>query len=121
MVQHTLEGLGRIDILVNNAGGSFRRPAEVYTQRMWDRQVGLNMTGPFLCSQAVFPSMKQQGGGAIVNIASGAATHGVFRAAEGTGQVTSKTTATVLDTFLPESEREQQPADKPEGDPEDEE
>ena len=78
MVQHTLEELGRIDILVNNAGGSFRKPAEEYTQRMWDRQVGLNMTGPFLCSQAVFPSMKQQGGGAIVNIASGAATHGAW-------------------------------------------
>ena len=58
--------------------------------------------------------------GAAADLA-GAATLGVFRAVEGTGQVISKTTATVLDAFMPEGAQDQPPANKPEGDTEDEE
>jgi len=70
MVEEALRAFGRIDILVNNAGINRRAPPEEFTQEMWDEVVRSNLTSAFLCSQAVFPAMKAQGGGKIVNIGS---------------------------------------------------
>ena len=78
MVRRTVREFGKIDILVNNAGGSYRAPAEEVTAQHWDRMVSLNLRGPFLCSQAAGEVMREQGGGVIVNIASGAATGGAW-------------------------------------------
>jgi len=70
----TLRELGRINVLVNVAGGLEGVPpdAEAVTREDWDRVIALNLTGPFLCCQAVIPHMRAQGGGRIINISSGA-------------------------------------------------
>lgn len=65
---------GKIDILINNAGiNPFILPAELIEEKGWDQVVDVNLKGPFLCCQAVFAQMKDQGGGRIVNISSQAA------------------------------------------------
>ena len=61
---------GRIDALVNNAGTAIFKPLLDTTHEDWSRVIAVNLTGPFLCSQACAPMMLRQGGGSIVNIAS---------------------------------------------------
>jgi len=66
---------GRVDILVNNAGGvlgQVGRAVEEVTESDWQRIFDVNVTGAFLCSQAVAPGMKSAGYGRIINISSGA-------------------------------------------------
>ncbi|HEY8336022.1 MAG TPA: glucose 1-dehydrogenase [Tardiphaga sp.] len=81
MVAATLDQFGRIDILVNNAGISIAAPAETMTLAEWQKVIDVNMTAPFLCAQAVYPAMKDVGGGKIINIASVLATLGAGGAA----------------------------------------
>ena len=59
---------GRIDILVNNAAGNFYAPSESLSENAWKSVIEIDLYGTFFCSQAVFPVMKAQGGGSIVNI-----------------------------------------------------
>ena len=61
---------GRIDALVNNAGIAVFKPMLDTTVEEWQRVLAVNLTGPFIMTQAVAPIMRDQGGGAIVNIAS---------------------------------------------------
>ena len=61
---------GRIDALVNNAGVAVFKPLLQTTAEEWARVIDVNLTGPFLCSQACAPIMLRGGGGSIVNIAS---------------------------------------------------
>ncbi len=71
VVRATADKFGRIDILVNNAGGSgFQCAPEEMRERGWDAVVAINLKGPFLFAQAVFPHMKAQRDGRIVNITS---------------------------------------------------
>ena len=71
MVDAAKAHFGHIDILVNNAGISgSARPALEITLEEWQRTIAVNLTGTFLCSQAVGRQMKHQGGGKIINIAS---------------------------------------------------
>jgi 2-deoxy-D-gluconate 3-dehydrogenase len=70
MVARTLRELGRIDILVNNAGINIRKPPQALDIEEWDSVIRTNLTSAFLCSQAVYPAMKQAGGGKIINIGS---------------------------------------------------
>jgi 2-deoxy-D-gluconate 3-dehydrogenase len=70
MIERTLRELGRIDILVNNAGINIRKPPHALDIEEWDRVIKTNLTSAFLCSQAVYPAMKQAGGGKIINIGS---------------------------------------------------
>lgn len=70
VVQRTLDLFGRIDILVNNAGTLLGKPPESYSLEEWHSIIDTNLTGPFIGAQAVFPEMKRQGGGKIINIAS---------------------------------------------------
>lgn len=58
---------GQIDILINNAGVDRNIPAVDYGEDEWDRIIGTNLKGYFLCSQAVGRRMIAQGGGSIVN------------------------------------------------------
>jgi NAD(P)-dependent dehydrogenase (short-subunit alcohol dehydrogenase family) len=61
---------GRLDALVNNAGIAIFKPLLETTQADWERVLAVNLTGPFLCTQAAAPLMREHGGGAIVNITS---------------------------------------------------
>lgn len=69
-VDEAVEVEGRIDVLVNNAATAIRRPTEELSLADWQRVVDVNLTGTFLCSQAVGRKMLSQRSGALVNIAS---------------------------------------------------
>jgi NAD(P)-dependent dehydrogenase (short-subunit alcohol dehydrogenase family) len=73
LATEALARFGRIDVLVNNAalyGPLQRRPFMEIPVEEWDRVMAVNLRGLFLCARAVFPAMKAQGKGKIVNIAS---------------------------------------------------
>ena len=74
MVQITLKHFGRLDILVNNAAISFAGDLDIPLRR-FDLIMAVNVRAPFLAIRAVVPAMKAEGGGAIVNVSSGAALH----------------------------------------------
>ena len=66
---------GCVHVLVNNAGGvlgQVGRPLEEVTPAEWQAIFDVNVTGAFLCSQAVAPGMKAATSGRIINISSGA-------------------------------------------------
>lgn len=72
VVDHAISRHGRIDALVNNAAIGPLGTVVDTDEAMFDRIVGVNLKGPYLTSRAVIPHMMQAGGGAIVNIGSGA-------------------------------------------------
>lgn len=71
MVQQTVAEFGRIDILVNNAAilGENGHLLEV-SQEVWDRVIGVNLSGVFFCAQAVGKIMAQARRGTIINLSS---------------------------------------------------
>lgn len=77
MVREIEDHYGRIDILVNNAGSMVKRAtlAEM-TEDVWGRVMDVNLKSVYLCSQAVLPMMKRQGGGRIINMTSVSARDG---------------------------------------------
>ncbi|MEO5813860.1 MAG: SDR family oxidoreductase [Gemmatimonadaceae bacterium] len=68
MVAQVKEQHGRIDLLVNNAAGNFYAPSETLSENAWKSVIEIDLYGTFFCSQAVYPVMRGQGGGSIVNI-----------------------------------------------------
>ncbi len=70
VVTDVLTRLGRIDALVNNAGAGVAGDLLTMDLATWDRMLRLNLTGTFLCVQAVLPGMLERGRGSIVNISS---------------------------------------------------
>jgi len=79
MAQAALQAYGRIDILVNNAGLYSALKKKNFMEidpDEWDRVMAVNVKGLFLCVKAVYPAMKQQGKGKIINISSGTALSG---------------------------------------------
>ncbi len=67
-VESALSELGRIDLLVNNAAGNFLVRAAELSPRGWKAVVEIVLTGTFNMSQAVYPAMRDAGGGSIINI-----------------------------------------------------
>lgn len=61
---------GRIDAVVNNAGIAVFKPLLETTYEEWARVLAVNLSGPFLCTQACAPVMLKGGGGSVVNIGS---------------------------------------------------
>ena len=72
-IDDVLARFGRIDVLVNNAAIDHTVSIDEMTIEQWDAVIRTNLRGPFLFSKMVFPVMRGQGGGHIVNVASTAA------------------------------------------------
>ena len=85
LVRQAMDRFGRIDILVNNAAtwqGRDSVPVVELQEEEWDRVLGVNLKGTFLCSRAVAREMIRRGsGGKIINISSVLGKHGVARRA----------------------------------------
>ena len=76
MVAEVLGRCGRLDILINNAGTNIRKPPHDVSLDEWRTVMDANLTSAFLCARAVYPHMKQGGGGKIINIGSLLSTFG---------------------------------------------
>jgi 3-oxoacyl-[acyl-carrier protein] reductase len=70
MVDEAVKKYGRIDILINNAALYPMKSWLEISEEEWDRVLAVNLKGCFICSRAVFPYMKSQGKGKIINISS---------------------------------------------------
>lgn len=71
LIEKTLAEYGRLDYACNNAGiGGASAPTGEYTLEDWNRVIGINLTGVWLCMRYEIPQMLKNGGGAIVNMAS---------------------------------------------------
>jgi NAD(P)-dependent dehydrogenase (short-subunit alcohol dehydrogenase family) len=72
LLEKSLEYFGEVNILVNNAGIMYRTRILDISLEEWEKTVQVNLTGPFLCTRAVLPGMKEKGFGRIINISSSA-------------------------------------------------
>ena len=70
MIDKAVALFGRVDLLYNNAGICTVSEIESMPEEWWDKIFAVNCKGVFLCSKAVIPQMKKQGGGRIINTAS---------------------------------------------------
>jgi NAD(P)-dependent dehydrogenase (short-subunit alcohol dehydrogenase family) len=78
---------GRLDALVNNAGVAVFAPLLQTSDEDWNRVLAVNLSGPFICTKAAVPLMREHGGGAIVNITSISAVRAsTLRSAYGTSK-----------------------------------
>jgi len=80
MAEAVVNKFGRIDVLVNNAAlyGSLNfRPFDQLDEDEWDQVMSVNVKGMWQSCKAVFPAMKEQQSGSIINISSLAATYGM--------------------------------------------
>ena len=68
--KRVVDRFGRIDALVNNAGVAVFKPLLETSFEEWSRVLAVNLSGPFLCTQACAPVMLRNGGGSVVNIGS---------------------------------------------------
>ncbi len=71
MIDAVLERFPGLDILVNNSGVQTWKPLLDVTEEEWDAVIDTNLKGCFLCTQAAARSMRDKGGGCIINVGSG--------------------------------------------------
>src|SRR4029077_10740550 len=77
----------RLDALVNNAGVAVFTPLLETSDADWNRILAVNLSGPFICTKAAVPLMREHGGGAVVNITSISAVRAsTLRSAYGTSK-----------------------------------
>jgi 3-oxoacyl-[acyl-carrier protein] reductase len=81
LVEDVVAKLGRLDGLVNNAGNTQVGPFLDITPDVWDDVIATDLSASFHTCRAAIPHMLEQGGGAIVNIASRLAQMGVTETA----------------------------------------
>ena len=81
MVGRCLEEFGNLDILINNAGIFPVSSVEDMKEEEWDRVIGINLVGAFLCSRAVASKLIEQESGRVISITSGRAFQGAKNAA----------------------------------------
>ena len=79
MAKAAVQNFQRIDVLINNAALASAIPRKQWfeiTEEEWEQVMNVNLKGTFLCCLAVFPYMKEQGKGKMINISSGKALSG---------------------------------------------
>jgi len=64
------QAAGPFDVLINNAAHDLRQPAADVTAQDWRRGLAVNLDPQFLLARALYPGMKQAGGGVIINLSS---------------------------------------------------
>jgi NAD(P)-dependent dehydrogenase (short-subunit alcohol dehydrogenase family) len=69
IIKETVDTFRRIDALINNAGIMIRKPISKLSLAEWNRVIGVNLTGAFLCAKYAAPHLAKQKG-SIINIAS---------------------------------------------------
>jgi NAD(P)-dependent dehydrogenase (short-subunit alcohol dehydrogenase family) len=78
MIAAGLTAFGKIDTLVNNAGdGGPTKPVQEYTEEDWFYTINSCLTSSYMCIRFLVPELIKAGGGAIVNISSGAGRRGL--------------------------------------------
>ncbi|WP_129019782.1 3-hydroxybutyrate dehydrogenase [Edaphocola flava] len=87
MAAHSLERFGVVDILINNAGIQFVSPVEDFPDAKWDAIIDINLNAAFHMTKALWPAMKAQKFGRIINIASA---HGLIASPFKSAYVSSK-------------------------------
>ena len=70
VVAEVTTSLGPVDVLVNNAGVAEAAPLARTDLALWQRHLGVNVTGPFLLTRQVLPDMLERGWGRVINVAS---------------------------------------------------
>lgn len=70
MIEKALNKFGRIDILINNAGQFLEKPILDTTVEDWEKIMGANLKGMFLCTKAVLKGMMERKSGTIINFSS---------------------------------------------------
>jgi NADP-dependent 3-hydroxy acid dehydrogenase YdfG len=73
VINQVIKDYGKIDVVINNAGIDYTKSIEEITYDEWNKVISVNLTGPFNVSKTVYPFMKKNGSGHIVNITSTAA------------------------------------------------
>lgn len=73
VVGDVTKDFGKLDFVINNAGVDYTKSVEEISYDEWAKVIDVNLKGPFMISKAVFPHLKKNGGGHIVNIVSTAA------------------------------------------------
>ena len=76
VVKQIMKKYGRLDILVNNAGINKPTDFDKITEKDWDAVLNTNLKGSFMLSQTIFPIMKKQSYGRIINISSTSGQYG---------------------------------------------
>ena len=77
LVDAAVSKLGRLDILINNAGINIRNPIEELSLEEFEQVMSVNVRGPWLCSRAAIPHMREGGYGRVINMGSTLAVVGV--------------------------------------------
>jgi len=70
LIKKAIDHYGRIDVLINNAGQGMHGPVETIDIGDYQRIMELNVYGALRAMQAVIPTMREQGGGTIINVSS---------------------------------------------------
>lgn len=87
MITQAISKFGSVDVLINNAGIQYVSPIEDFPAEKWNAIIGINLTSAFHLSKAVWPQMKAQKFGRIINIASA---HGLVASEFKSAYVASK-------------------------------
>lgn len=87
MAQESLDAFGSVAILVNNAGIQFVSPVEDFPEEKWDAIIAINLNAAFHLSKALFPKMKENKFGRIINMASA---HGLIASPFKSAYISSK-------------------------------